>query len=176
MPGAFYAQMYLNGGQPIATSIPATEHSVMMAHPSEREAIMRMIETYGTGVFACVMDSYDYVRALQEVLPSVAAEKTKRGGYMVLRPDSGEPVEVVMQALRAAEKVFGADKNSKGFRVIRGCGVIQGDGINIDAIRRILEVVLKEGYSAQNVAFGMGAGLLQVGLLLAAFLPLCSMF
>jgi len=36
---------------------------------------------------------------------------------MVLRPDSGDPVEVVLQALEAAEKVAGADVNSKGYKV-----------------------------------------------------------
>ena len=41
-------------------SIPATEHSVMTCWPSEREAIANMIDHFGGGLFACVMDSYDY--------------------------------------------------------------------------------------------------------------------
>ena len=45
---------------------------------------------------------------------------------MVLRPDSGDPVQTVVLGLRAAEKVFGCDINSKGFKVPRGCSVIQG--------------------------------------------------
>ena len=45
---------------------------------------------------------------------------------MVLRPDSGDPVETVMQGLHAAEKVFGCTVNSKGFKVPIGCSVIQG--------------------------------------------------
>ena len=59
-----------------------------------------MINKFGTGVYACVMDSYDYAAALNEVLPSVAQEKVGQGGYLVLRPDSGDPVEVVMMGLR----------------------------------------------------------------------------
>ena len=51
------------------TSIPATEHSVMTAWPSEKEAILNTIEKYGDGLFACVMDSYDYDHALDVVLP-----------------------------------------------------------------------------------------------------------
>jgi hypothetical protein len=39
------------------------------------------------------------------------------------------------QALRAAEKVFGADVNSKGYKDLRGVGVIQGDGINIVTLK-----------------------------------------
>ena len=70
------------------------------------------------------MDSYDYAHALDEILPSVAKKKNDRGenGYMVLRPDSGDPIEAVLMALAAAEKVFGSTVNSKGFKVIKGCG------------------------------------------------------
>ena len=53
----------LNGGRPVASSIPATEHSVMTAWRSEREAIGNMINACGAGLFACVMDSYDYAKA-----------------------------------------------------------------------------------------------------------------
>ena len=52
-------------------------------------------------------------------------------------------------ALEAAVKVFGADRNSKGFLVPRGCGVIQGDGIGLKTIAEILEAVVTKGYSAQ---------------------------
>ncbi len=51
--------------------------------------------------------------------------------------------------------------NGKGFKVIRGAGVIQGDGISHTTINTILSAVEAEGYSAQSVAFGMGGGLLQ---------------
>lgn len=48
-------------------SIPATEHSVMTSWPDERAAILNMVARFGDGVFACVMDSYDYAAALSEV-------------------------------------------------------------------------------------------------------------
>jgi len=81
-----------------------------------------MIENFGTGIFSIVMDSYDYTNALDNVVPSVAEEKKKKGGLLVYRPDSGNPVEVVLQALRAAEKTFGAVVNSKGYKVLNGAG------------------------------------------------------
>lgn len=161
MSAAYYAQFHLNGGRPAAGSIPATEHSVMTAWPDEKEAVLNMIRHFGSGAFACVMDSYDYAAALDEVLPAVAAEKVAAGGYWVLRPDSGDPVEVVLMALRAAERVFGAKVNSRGYKEVQGVGVIQGDGICINTIKDILDHVLAEGFSATNVAFGMGGGLLQ---------------
>ncbi len=39
--------------------------------------------------------------------------------------------------------------------------VIQGDGINYESIKEILDVCMKAGFSADNIAFGMGGGLLQ---------------
>lgn len=67
MSAAYYAQFHLNGGRPVGMSIPATEHSVMTCWPDERTAIFNMIEHFGTGAFATVMDSYDYGAALEQV-------------------------------------------------------------------------------------------------------------
>ncbi|KAF9282427.1 nicotinate phosphoribosyltransferase family-domain-containing protein [Linnemannia elongata] len=161
MSAAFYAQFHLNGGKAVGNSIPASEHSVMTAFRTEKEAMEAMISEFGQGVFACVMDSYDYQKALDTVLPQVASFKLEKGGFLVLRPDSGDIVESVLAGLRAAEKVFGADVNKKGFKLIRGCGVIQGDGVSYKSLGQILDAVIAAGYSAQNCAFGMGGGLLQ---------------
>ncbi|KAJ2743911.1 hypothetical protein GGI20_003387 [Coemansia sp. BCRC 34301] len=161
LSAAFFAQYRLNGGRAVGTSVPATEHSVMTAYSSERQAMLATIDAYGAGVFACVMDSYDYARALAEVLPAVASKKVAKGGYLVIRPDSGDQVEAVLMGLRAADRVFGSDVNSKGFRVVRGASVIQGDGVTAASLRRILAAVHSAGFSAQSVGFGMGGGLLQ---------------
>jgi nicotinamide phosphoribosyltransferase len=68
---------------------------------------------------------------------------------------------VILQALAAAEKVAGSKVNKKGYKVIPGMGAIQGDGIGYEDIQTILAKVMEAGYSVQNVAFGMGGGLLQ---------------
>lgn len=62
---------------------------------------------------------------------------------------------------RAAEKVFGSSINAKGYKVLNGVSVIQGDGISHNQIEAILSAMSQEGYSAQNIAFGMGSALLQ---------------
>ena len=67
----------------------------------------------------------------------------------------------VIKGLKAAEKVFGSTKNSKGYTVITGAGVIQGDGINHKTLKDIMDKTLEEGYAANNVVFGMGGALLQ---------------
>ena len=80
----------------------------------------------------------------------------------VIWPDPCDPrLPKVLKGLAAAEKCFGCKTNGKGYKVITGAAVIQGDGINYEVIRKILDAVLKDGYSVENVAFGMGGGLLQ---------------
>jgi nicotinic acid phosphoribosyltransferase len=99
MPAAYYVQNVLNNGKPVAQSIPATEHSVILSHLTEYEAMKKLIELYGSDIYACVMDSYDYVNALEKLLPALARYKIDRGGILILRPDSGEPVNMVLKAL-----------------------------------------------------------------------------
>ena len=162
MPACWYAQTKLNNNHPVAYSIPATEHSIMTAHVNEKQAMIKLLNEFGSGVCACVMDSYDYTNALEKVLPSIAKLKVEKGGFLVLRPDSGDPVQVILEGLEACNKVFGSDLNAKGYKVLRGVGLIQGDGINITVLKQIARAVNDAGYSAQNVAYGMGGGLLQV--------------
>ena len=65
------------------------------------------------------------------------------------------------QALVAADRVFGSTVNRAGYKTISGCGVIQGDGIDVTVLKRIAGAIEAAGFSAENVAYGMGGGLLQ---------------
>ena len=163
VPAAFYTQVALNNGVPTAASIPATEHSVMLASRTEREAVERAIAKYGDGTFAVVMDTYDFAAALERLIPAVKAKKLARGGRImkILRPDSGDQAATTVQALRACRDVFGADANARGYAVLRGCGVLQGDSMDARRIAGVLDAVLAAGFAAQNVAFGIGGALLQ---------------
>ena len=76
----------------------------MTSWDSEKSALLSMIECHGSGMFSCVLDSYDYVHALESVLPAIATHKLEKGGFMVLRPDSGNPVETVLQVNRFFKK------------------------------------------------------------------------
>ena len=110
---------------------------------------------------ACVLDTHDYGRALERIIPAIAPAQAARGGHFVLRPDSGDPTVSVLAALEAAGRVYGATVNAKGFRVIKGASVIQGDGVTPTTLTAMLAAILAAGWSAENVAFGMGGGLLQ---------------
>jgi nicotinamide phosphoribosyltransferase len=56
---------------------------------------------------------------------------------------------------------FGYTTNAKGFRVLNNVRLIQGDGVNELSIRSILGAFMAMGWSADNIAFGMGGALLQ---------------
>lgn len=163
MAAAYYTQQHLNNGRPVATSVPATEHSVMTAWPTERGALENMMDHFGGegSTYSVVFDSYDYAGALQRLLPVVKARKLAKGGTMVIRPDSGDPMWCTVEGVRALDKVFGSTVNAKGYKVVNGARVLQGDGMMATTIAAVVEAVMDAGYSAENAIFGMGGGLLQ---------------
>ncbi len=80
---------------------------------------------------------------------------------MIIRPDSGNPVEVALRTATLLDQAFGHVVNGKGYRVLNAVRVIYGDGINHRSIREILATFKANGYAADNIAFGMGGALLQ---------------
>ena len=79
-----------------------------------------------------------------------------------MRPDSGEPKEVVLKCAEILGDKIGYTINKKGYKVLNPkIRIIQGDGVNYESIGEILEHLKKHGWSADNVAFGMGGALLQ---------------
>lgn len=123
-----------------------------------------MLHRFGQpgAVFACVSDSYDLFHAIEAMWGGALREAVvASGATVVIRPDSGDPAEVVHRSLSLLNAAFGSTVNSRGFRVLEHVRVIQGDGVDPDSIRRILERMTHAGYATDNIAFGMGGALLQ---------------
>lgn len=164
--GVRFANHYYNHKM-AAFSIVASEHSTICAWGKEHEidAYRNMIKTFGKpgAVFACVSDSYDIYNAVQNLWGEELREEVeKSGATVVIRPDSGNPPDVVLKCLQILERKVGMQKNTKGFKVLpKYFRLIQGDGVNEDSIREILTVMKQNGYSASNIVFGMGGALLQ---------------
>jgi nicotinamide phosphoribosyltransferase len=147
-------------------SIPAAEHSTVTTwgKENELEAYRRTVNTFAQPgkTFAVVSDSYDLKHAINEFWGTALRDQiVSSGATLVVRPDSGDPAGVVRMAVRALEAKFGSAVNSKGYRVMNSVRVIQGDGINEESIKEILAAIMNDGFSASNVAFGMGGALLQ---------------
>ena len=148
-------------------SIPAREHSTTtswgISPEAEKLAFENSVDNWCHTTYACVMDSFDYEAALETVTTGALKDKIiSKGGTFVCRPDSGNPVDVVMKALEIIAKNVGFTYNSKGYKVLHpSYRIIQGDGVDGDEIGRILNWMEANKWSAENVAFGMGGGLLQ---------------
>lgn len=146
-------------------SIPAMEHSTVTSwgRENEVEAYRNMLKHYAKpgALLACVSDSYDIYKACEKWGTELKQEVIDSGAVVVVRPDSGDPVQVVNDCLRILDKHYGHTVNDKGYRVLNNVRIIQGDGINHQMIRAILTVMDMNGYSADNVAFGQGGALLQ---------------
>lgn len=148
-----------------AFSIPASEHSTMTSWINEMDAMENMLDTYPTGMIACVSDSYDIMRAINEYWGTQLKEKIlNRDGRLVVRPDSGDPVVSTIRVMEALWDKFGeyGEINSKGYKVLPSqIRMIQGDGIDREMVNQILDNFEMEGFSTENIAFGSGGGLLQ---------------
>lgn len=164
LAGISYAQEHYGADMP-GFSIPASEHSTITSWGPECEAaaMENMLDNYPEGLVACVSDSFDIINACKNIWGRQLKEKVlARNGTLVVRPDSGDPVEVVVQVLEALGEAFGTKVNDKGYKVLPDqVRVIQGDGINHESLRLILENMEKHKWSADNVAFGCGGALLQ---------------
>jgi nicotinamide phosphoribosyltransferase len=161
------AQRYYGATDMPGFSIPAAEHSTMTSWGRDREeaAYANMLDSFaGEGrIVAVVSDSYDLDKAVADIWGGSLKDKVlTRQGTLVVRPDSGDPVETPARTLKALWEKFGGTTNSKGFRVLDPhVRVIQGDGMNIDSIALLVDRVIEEGFAIDNIAFGMGGGLLQ---------------
>ncbi|MBA8881699.1 nicotinate phosphoribosyltransferase [Phyllobacterium myrsinacearum] len=160
-----FARRYYGANEMPAFSIPAAEHSTITSWGKDREAdaYSNMIDQFGSGIVAVVSDSYDLMNAVENVWGGELKEKVlKMGGTLVVRPDSGDPVTTPLDVLHALWEKFGGTINSKGYKVLNPkVRVIQGDGMDLEKIDRLFCTLLLEGWSADNIAVGMGGGLLQ---------------
>ncbi len=162
--GIILAMEYYHSGM-IGFSIPASEHSTITSWGKEGEtkAYKNLLEVYPDGMVACVSDSFDIFNACENIWGTQLKDMvTNRNGKLIIRPDSGDPIEVNRDLLRILWDKFGGSINEKGFKVLHpNVGLIQGDGIDHEMVKRILEMMKEEGFSADNMAFGSGGGLLQ---------------
>lgn len=146
-------------------SIPASEHSTTNTHGPDGEInlVTQMFDAYAKpgAIFATVIDSYNALNFIRNITPLFKERLIKSGATWVLRPDSGDAIKTPIKIVQELEKIFGCTINSKGYKVLNNVRVIQGDGIVPEDITMILNELMVMGYSASNIAFGMGGGLLQ---------------
>lgn len=167
--GVRYANHYYGTSDGMAAfSIPAAEHSTITSWGREREvdAYRNMLTQFARpgALVAVVSDSYDIFHAVENIWgEELRGEVERSGATVVIRPDSGNPPEVILKLLQILERKIGMVKNTRGYKLLpKHFRLIQGDGIDDEnSINDILLVMEANGFSASNIAFGMGGGLLQ---------------
>lgn len=164
----------------LAGTVPATEHSVMCAggDENERETFQRLLDLYPEGILSVVSDTWDFWRVLTEHLPALKDQIMARNGKLVIRPDSGDPADIVcgVNSRLADDKLgsytieqqkgayellwdlFGGTINEKGYKVLDPhVGVIYGDAMNYDRIQDICARLEAKGFSIESMVFGLGS-------------------
>jgi nicotinamide phosphoribosyltransferase len=150
-------------------SIPATEHSIMTlkGEEGELEMMRKVLTMFPTGLVACVSDSYNIFRACsqywgQDLIDLILSRPSEPGNQLVIRPDSGHVINSLREIFHILFDKFGYTVNDKGYKVLPPqVRVIQGDGVNLESIKEIYEMLDFEGISPENLALGMGGKLLQ---------------
>ena len=147
-------------------SVPAAEHSTITSWGQDREAdaYRHIINQFNTGLVSVVSDSWDIYQACRQIWGRILRDeiREKDGLTVVVRPDSGEPRETVVNCLNILGEQFGFTRNPKGYKVLPDCiRLIQGDGINRHSLPALVEAIMTAGWSLDNIAFGSGGGLLQ---------------
>ncbi|MBV7528563.1 nicotinate phosphoribosyltransferase [Chitinophaga sp. sic0106] len=163
--GSTYAKRYYQAKTAPGLSIPATEHSIctLLGEEGELEIFKHVLNTFPTGTIACVSDSYNIFRACEQYWGTELRDQIlARKGTLVIRPDSGDPVQTLLRVFDILMNKFGYTVNEKGYKVLPPqVRVIQGDGISYSSIPGIFAALDTAGISAENLVLGMGGALLQ---------------
>lgn len=141
----------------------STEHSVMGANYSidgdEVTFVKRLLnELYPNTSFSMVSDTYDYWNMVNNILPQVKDDVIKHNGKLLIRPDSGDIVNISVKTVEKLWEIFGGTLNSKGYKVLDShIGIIYGDGCTLSNVDTIWSELEKRGFAANCIAYGVGA-------------------
>lgn len=165
LAGVLHARRYY-GALMAGRSVPASEHTTVTAWGQEREvdAYSNMIDRFARfGAYSIVADSFDLHNAVSDTLGKKLQTKIRAANAtLVVRSDSGDPIDTPVQVVAQLAYAFGTHLNGKGFKVLDdNVRVIQSDGVSLQDIQMILGRLEGMGFSSENISFGMGSSLLQ---------------
>jgi nicotinamide phosphoribosyltransferase len=180
LPTIYGARKYYGAEDMVCGSVNATEHSVMCAggKEDEVETFRRLLETYPTGILSVVSDTWDLWKVCTEHVVTLKEEIMARDGKLVIRPDSGDPVDIIcgyntdgsfyseIETSRPEYKgviellwdAFGGTINEQGYKVLDShIGAIYGDSITIDRAEEICKRLEAKGFASTNIVLGVGS-------------------
>jgi nicotinamide phosphoribosyltransferase len=152
------------GEQMAGHSIRATEHSIQCAYGKKNQLdyIGNVLNSCNAGeAISIVLDGYDIYRDTELLCSHYKNLIVEKNLHVVIRPDSGNAYDIIPKLIHVIDYHFGNTLNSKGYKVLNNVSLIQGDGIDADAIRGLSAMVSNLGYAAETLVYGSGGGLLQ---------------
>jgi nicotinamide phosphoribosyltransferase len=158
----------------IAASVPATEHSVMCAYgqANEIDAFEHQLDLFPSGILSIVSDTYSLRQVVEDFLPKLKKKIEARDGKLVIRPDSGDPADIICGtdrelhgktfyekgAIEALWDEFGGHVNAEGYKVLSDkIGLIYGDGMYEGRIKDINARLKAKGFASTNWVAGIGS-------------------
>ena len=174
LPTIYGARKFYGETEAVCGSVNATEHSVMCAGSKDDEVgtFRRLLETYPTGILSVVSDSWDLWKVCTEHVVTLKEEILARDGKLVIRPDSGDPVDIICGSestlhtgspegkgvIELLWDVFGGTINEQGYKVLDShIGAIYGDSITIDRADEICRRLEAKGFASTNIVLGVGS-------------------
>jgi nicotinamide phosphoribosyltransferase len=177
LPTLYGARKYYGEEGFVGGSVNATEHSVMCAGSKDDEVgtFRRLLETYPTGILSVVSDTWDLWKVCTEHVVTLKEEILARDGKLVIRPDSGDPVDIICGTRDEIDRdwqgtpeqkgviellwdVFGGTVNEQGYKVLDShIGAIYGDSITIDRAHKICDRLEAKGFASTNIVLGVGS-------------------
>ena len=182
LPAIGGARKYYGETGFVGGSVNATEHSVMCAggKEDEIETFRRLLQTYPTGILSVVSDTWDLWKVCTEHVVTLKEEILARDGKLVIRPDSGDPVDIICGintrndpdnryvnlvgtpeykgVIELLWDVFGGTVNEQGYKVLDPhIGAIYGDSITIDRAEEICKRLEAKGFASTNIVLGVGS-------------------
>lgn len=166
IPAIPYLERYYyvdNEKEHFATNAISTEHSVMASNFSvdgeERAFVKRLLtEKYPHASFSMVSDTYDYWNLVDNIIPSLKDEILAHDGKLLVRPDSGDIIDISVKTIQHLWDIFKGTVNSKGYKVLDPhIGCVYGDGVTQMRAATIYEQLKQLGFAANNIIFGAGS-------------------
>lgn len=177
VPALGYIRRYYGDGLGndylVGASVNATEHAVMMSGGKEGEldTLNRLLDVYPTGILSIVSDTWDLWKMITEYLPEVKDRIMERPSATVIRPDSGDPADILCGDPNEPEgspankgviqllwEEFGGTINEKGYKVLDPhIGAIYGDSITLERCEEILSRLEVMGFVSSSSVFGIGS-------------------
>ena len=166
-------------------SVNASEHSVSTTKiftVGEQQMIADWLQIFPKGILSIVSDTFDLWKLITEYLPANKEAIMARDGKLVIRPDSGDPVDIicgtntghhgvnawydetknttseVKGVIELLWDIFGGTINEQGYKVLDShIGAIYGDSITLDRQIQIYERLAAKGFASTNIVLGVGS-------------------